>query len=403
MPGAEKQVVVAGHICLDIIPELRHTNAGMTGMLLPGMLAEVGQAVVATGGAVSNTGIALHRLGTDVKLMGKVGADPFGEAILGILRRHDAGLSEGMIVAEGEHSSYSIVISPPGIDRIFLHHTGTNDTFTSADVTADDLENCGLLHFGYPPLMRQMYASGGDELRRLFSAAKKAGATTSLDLAMPDASSEAGRADWTSILSAVLPDVDIFLPSFEELLFMLDRPLYDELRSSGDSGVLPKADGELLGRLSGCLLDMGVAIAVIKLGEHGLYMRTTARQDRLTKMGCFKPEAEGWLGRELLAPCYKAAAVGTTGAGDCTIAGFLHGMIRGGKPHRILNGAAAVGACSVESADATSGVPEWPAVARRMETEWERMPHRLRLPVWTWDHKLQLWIGPNDGGRRGKE
>ncbi|HEX8131964.1 MAG TPA: hypothetical protein VF880_00830, partial [Actinomycetes bacterium] len=34
----------------------------------------------------------------------------------------------------------------------------------------------------------------------------------------------------------------------------------------------------------------------------------------------------------------------------------------------------AVGACSVEAPDATSGIPPWTAVARRVEEGWSRMP-----------------------------
>ena len=40
-----------------------------------------------------------------------------------------------------------------------------------------------------------------------------------------------------------------------------------------------------------------------------------------------------WLGRELLAPCFRPAAVaGTTGAGDATIAGLLAALLRGDGP-----------------------------------------------------------------------
>jgi sugar/nucleoside kinase (ribokinase family) len=63
----EASVVVAGHVCIDIIPEI-----GRDFELLPGRLVEIGTAVTATGGAVSNTGVALHLLGIPATLMGKV-------------------------------------------------------------------------------------------------------------------------------------------------------------------------------------------------------------------------------------------------------------------------------------------------------------------------------------------
>jgi sugar/nucleoside kinase (ribokinase family) len=69
--------VVAGHICLDIIPQMPRVNLQTS--LRPGAVIEVGAAIMATGGPVSNTGLSLHRLGIPTQLMGKVGHDNFGK------------------------------------------------------------------------------------------------------------------------------------------------------------------------------------------------------------------------------------------------------------------------------------------------------------------------------------
>ncbi|MCZ8511739.1 PfkB family carbohydrate kinase [Paenibacillus filicis] len=130
-------IIVAGHICLDVIPAIPEKTAGL---LIPGKLIDVGPALTSTGGAVSNTGLALHRLGVATKLMGKIGDDWFGDAIVQALARSGERLVSGMIQSPGGHSSYTIVINPPCVDRIFLHCTGTNDTFAAADVQAEDLE-----------------------------------------------------------------------------------------------------------------------------------------------------------------------------------------------------------------------------------------------------------------------
>jgi hypothetical protein len=50
--------VVAGLICLDIIPRFPDPVT-----LAPGKVTEIGAADLATGGAVANTGLALHLLG----------------------------------------------------------------------------------------------------------------------------------------------------------------------------------------------------------------------------------------------------------------------------------------------------------------------------------------------------
>ena len=178
---------------------------------------------MSTGGAVPNIGLTLHRLGVPVRLMGKVGDDLFGSAVLEALRARDPELAGGMVVGAGEITSYSIVISPPGVDRCFLHCSGANDTFTADDVRYDELASARLFHFGYPPIMRAMYADGGSELRRMLARARDAGPAISLDMCSPDPDGDAGRVDWRQLLEDTLPLVDVFVPSIEELLFMLDR------------------------------------------------------------------------------------------------------------------------------------------------------------------------------------
>ncbi|WP_219638366.1 carbohydrate kinase family protein [Cohnella sp. CFH 77786] len=397
------EVVVAGHLCLDVIPRIDAKDGGMRAMFVPGKLVEIGPATIATGGAVSNTGLALHRLGVRAGLMGKIGGDGFGRAVLERLRTYGDMLAEGMIVAEGEHTSYSIVISPPGTDRVFLHCTGANDTFAADDLDLEAIGRAKLFHFGYPPLMRRMYEGTGEQLAKLLSRAKERGVTVSLDMARPDPASDAGRADWREILRRALPHVDLFLPSFDEILYMLRREQYEEMvRKQGDSGLLPHADGTLLRSIADELIAMGAAVVVLKLGEHGLYLRTAADPERLDRMGAGKPRDLGvWRCRELLAPCYAAQVVGTTGAGDCTIAGFLAGLLRtDGTPEQVLDAAVAVGAYNVEQADAVSGVPAWEQMRRRMESGWARRENRLPLPGWI-PGSGGLWIGPYDRTRIG--
>ena len=84
MNATEPQIVVAGHICVDIIPAWSQTDASFASIFQPGSLNQVGPALISTGGAVSNTGIALHRLGVPVRMMGKVGPDLFGLSLIHI-------------------------------------------------------------------------------------------------------------------------------------------------------------------------------------------------------------------------------------------------------------------------------------------------------------------------------
>lgn len=351
--------IVAGHICLDIIPTLEARHSSLDQFLKPGQLVKIGPAIVAPGGSVFNTGLALHRLGVPTRLLGKVGDDALGRAVLDVLRTVDPALATGMVIAPGEATSYTVVISPPGIDRMFLHCPGVNDTFSAADVSDHQLAGACLFHFGYPPMMRRMYLDDGRELESLFRRIKAAGLTTTLDMVMIDPASEAGQMDWTAIFRRVLPLVDIFLPSFDEILLLLHRPSTTSLSEMGTQ-----------------LLDWGAGVVGLKLGNQGLYYRTRDR--------------------ELLTPCFQVKVAGTTGSGDATIAGFLAGWLHGLSVEAMLTAAVAVGACCCEQPDATSGIPSWDTVQRRIAAGWAQLPVTLSLPGWHYDNALRLWRGPND-------
>lgn len=327
------EAIVAGHICLDIIPTFLNRGGDARELLEPGKLIKMGPAVISTGGAVSNTGLALHRLGIGTRLMGKVGDDLIGRAILDFVGGVDPALAQGMIVAKGETSSYSVVINPPGVDRTFLHCTGANDTLTAADITDDQLRGARLFHFGYPTLMQRIYQDGGEAMSDIFQRARKQGVLTSLDMSYPDPKSPAGQVDWPAWLKRVLPHVDIYLPSLDETQFML--------RSQAGPRELTQQ-----------LHDWGAKTVGLKMGDQGLYVR--------------------WEDQVRQAPCFAVDVAGTTGSGDATIAGFLAGWLKGLSPDDIMTMAVAVGACCCEAADATSGIRPWDAVRQRVATGWKR-------------------------------
>lgn len=222
-----KKVIVAGHICLDITPVFpARMVQDIREIMVPGKLVQMDGVDVHTGGAVANTGLAMKKLGADVTLMGKIGKDAFGGIILNSLSRFDA--DRDMVLAETESTSYSVVLAVPGVDRIFLHNPGTNDAFGSDDIDYEKTGKADMFHFGYPPLMKKMYQNQGRELSEMFQRIKEQGTATSLDLAAVDPQSEASRADWEGILGRTLPYVDFFVPSVEELCFMLDRRRFEE-------------------------------------------------------------------------------------------------------------------------------------------------------------------------------
>jgi len=356
-------VVVAGHICLDIILPFAQEVSDLSSLIVPGRCVTIGDALVTTGGSVANTGQALHQLGISTRLIAKVGNDSFGQSILDILKKNHESLLAGMLIVPGETSAYSIVLSPSGIDRSFLYHPGANDRFVAADISDESLEGARFFHFGYPPEMRQMYAEDGKELKKLMSRVKQRGLCTSMDMANPDSNREAGNIDWRNLLKGVLPYVDIFLPSFEEIYYMLDRSGHRDWRAKN----LP-VDISLAQSMADELLEMGAAIVVIKLGEKGLLLKSTDDLNRLQESNI--EQSELWLNLQIHAPSFVAEVASTTGAGDCSIAGFLAGISKGLTPEEVLKMAAAVGAFSVENMDASTGVPHWDKVKERIAQGW---------------------------------
>lgn len=380
----EKRAVVAGHICLDIIPHVDHHFD-----LEPGRLYEVGAPTMATGGAVSNTGMTMHILGVPVTLMGKIGNDSFGQSVLDVIRRRAPGLEAGMTISPEADTSYSIVINIPGTDRIFLHCPGANATYVASDVNWKAVAKAHLFHFGYPSFMAAMYQDNGRELRTMYRQAKASGLTTSMDPGMPDPAGPAGKVDWKGVLAALLPDVDVFMPSADELLYMLTPDRFGQ----GDN--LPP---EELHRLGDTLLGMGAAVSAIKLGKRGMYIRT-AGQKRLATMGASKPaDLQAWADREMWFPIYKEDKfMGATGAGDASIAAFLTALMRGLTLRDAGFFAAAVGAYNVEAPDSLGGIKSWDETMARIKSGWQKVPFTLNAQGWKQGDD-GAWRGPANQG-----
>src|SRR5260370_2691728 len=304
-----------------------------------------------------------------------------------------------MVRAPGGYSSCPIIPSSPNAARTRIHAPGCNASFGADYMRKDGLERVGLFHFVSPPLMERMYADNGDELVTIFRRVKTMGITTSLDLSMPDPNSAAGRADWHAILGATLPYVDVFLPSAEEILLMLRRPLFDELAAQAKgSRPLDHIAPDMFSELGQALLDMLAKIAGLKAGERGIYLRTSTAA-AVAQMGrCRVAGAAAWSDRELWGPCFVAQVAGTTGSGDATIAGFLAGLLRGTGPEEPMLTACAVGACSVDAVDALSGIRSWPETVERIAAGWPGIPHALKgsNATWRWDSTHEIWMGPKD-------
>lgn len=375
----KKKVIAAGHICLDITPVFPpKKEESLTDIMTPGRLIHMKGVDVHTGGSVANTGLAMKLLGADVSLMGKIGKDPFGDMVCNILRKYHA--DEGMLISEEESTSYSVVLAIPGIDRIFLHNPGANDSFCSEDVPQKALEEAALLHFGYPPIMNKMFQNDGRELVELMKRAKACGTATSLDFASIDPDSEAGEADWRKILEDVIPYVDFLVPSVEELCYMLDRERFAHWKErAGNRDVTELLDVERdVKPLAEQCMKLGAKVLLIKCGSVGMYYRTA---DRYVLEGIGQKagiDLERWADKSGFERSFVPdQVVSGTGAGDTSIAAFLTAMLEGYDLEESVQLAAATGACCVAAYDALSGLRSFGELKERIGRGWAKIANNI--------------------------
>ena len=362
------EVMVAGHIALDILPDMSLLKPEE--VIGAGKVIEIGRISYSTGGAVSNTGLALHRLGIDVDLLAVVGADWVGRAIIDYVRGYNSTLGDHIRVLPDAASAYTIVIEPRDHDRTLLTHTGVYRGFGLHNIDLELAARCKLFHLGYPTLLPRLYENDGAAFLELAQTVKDVGPVTSVDMSLPAPDSPSGQADWRGILRRCLPFVDIFVPSIEEIMFMLRRDDHD--RWQGE--IIARMTAEYLADLAGELLEMGVGIAGFKLGERGLYLQASADAGRLEFLSRFDQAPADWAGIQTWHPSFQVRVAGTTGAGDAAYAGLIAALIRGLDYQDCARWACAVAACNIEAADATSGVRAWEETEARLSGDWPTHP-----------------------------
>jgi sugar/nucleoside kinase (ribokinase family) len=395
------EIVAAGHTCLDLIPAftIEGTVDKMTDVLVPGKMINMGQCVVVGGGPVTNAGVSIRRLGVKTELIGKIGNDDFGKQILQWYEEHE-GHFKGIHMVDGESTSYTIAICIPGIDRFYLHHCGANDTFGYDDMDFDLVQRSKLMLFGYPPWMKKIYENTGAQLTKILKKTKELGTTTALDLSLPDVNSPAGQVDWKAILNDWVPLSDIMVPSAEEIFYFLYKEKFLEKKAKlgPKESVLDHLTVKEISTLGSDLIELGAAIAMVKCGHRGLYVRT-AGQDRLKKLGAAEcSDTENWANRELWFPVYKEEKfVGALGSGDSAIAGFLSAFVWGHTIESCLRYANAAGSMNVTVPDGLTWNKGFDDLTKRIEAGWETK--ELKIDEDDWIFEKGFWVGPDNSGK----
>ncbi len=364
--------VVAGYTCVDMVPGFLKNDEtnNISDLLKPGKLIEIGGMDIVLGGAVPNTGLLMKHFGNTVFLNGLTGTDIIGQIAEECFNKY--GASEGIIKTDEAGTAYSIVIAPPGIDRIFLESPGCNRIFNAGHINFDAVADARLFHFGYPPLLRQFYLDEGAQLMEMYRKVHETGVVTSLDFSLPDPESESGKADWRRIMQKALPYVDIFVPSLEELILIIMPGKYSEIQANcKNSDFEDEVPTELVRELGAQVVELGVRILLIKMGKRGIYFRTGDVEAVNRKLGNTLPPAH-WNNREFLCPSYQADSSkirNASGAGDTAIAAFLSSVLNADKPETAVKYATIAGRNSLYCDSIFDNMSSWEELTREINSE----------------------------------
>jgi sugar/nucleoside kinase (ribokinase family) len=224
--------------------------------------------------------------------------------------------------------------------------------------------------------------------------------TTALDLSLPDVNSYAGQRNWKAILQNWVPLTDIMVPSAEEVFYFLykDRFLEKKANLGPKESVLDHMTVKDISTLGSDLIEMGTAIAMVKCGHRGLYIRT-AGQDRLKRLGAAGcTNLDNWAQRELWFPVYQEEKfVGALGSGDSAIAGFLAAFVRGHTIESCLRYANAAGSMNVTVPDGLTWNKGFDDLTRRIKSGWKTKD--LKIDETGWKKVREFWVGPDNCGQ----
>ncbi len=271
-----------------------------------GKLVLVDRLELHSGGCAANTGIGLAKIGIDTAVMGKVGNDGFGDFMIGAFARHGIDTAGVVRDQEAATSATMVMVHSDG-ERSFIHYIGANATITEADIDFDLIGRSKVLHIAGALLMPGF---DGEPMAKVLRRARSLGVTTCIDTAWDS------KGRWMSVLAPCFENVDIAVPSIEEAKMLTG---YQEPRD-----------------IAQALLDRGVKIVGLKMGEAGCFIKTKDT--------------------ELTIPVYKVNAIDALGAGDAFVAGFLTGIVKGWDLEKTGRFANAVGAHCVTALGATTGI-----------------------------------------------
>lgn len=291
-------VVVFGDTCVDLI--LRDDDVVPQFGQVEKLVADYD---LEMGGSCCIFATQAAKLGLRVALLGRVGADAFGELIVDTLSA--AGVDTRYMIVDGSLRTGVTAHLVQGDDRAMLTHPGSLSALTIDDLSDELLLSARHLHYGSLYLQTGLLPHWVDILGR----AKALGLTTSLDTNWdPDQV-------WNHGLARAMPYVDVLLPNEQEAIHL---------------------SGQADAAAAFVYLRRHVPLLVVKRDAAG---------------------ARAWQGDESYAQAAPPAVEGGDGigAGDSFDAGFLAGWLAGLPVPTCLAIGCACGRAAAGAAGGTAG------------------------------------------------
>ena len=301
-------IAVFGSINMDLV--VRAPRLPVAGETLTGR-----SFFTAPGGKGANQAVAAARLGSQVFMVGRVGADVFGSALLESLKQNGvdtAGVAEETqassgvaVIAVDDHAENSIIVVP-----------GANGTVSEADVAR--LES----------ILPQV-----DVL------------LLQLEIPMEAVLAAARLASHHNVTVILDPAPAQPLPS--ELYGFVDIITPNETEAEALAG-FPVRDAEDAAKAAALFRTRGTAEAIIKMGAKGAY----------------------WSAGEVsrFFPAYRVEAVDTVAAGDAFNGGLAVALAEGLPMPEAVHWGMAAGALSTTKPGAQPSMPDRAAVERLMQS-----------------------------------
>lgn len=272
------------------------------------------------GGAPANVAVGISRLGVTCGFIGKVGADAFGKFLKTSLKKNGVNI-EGIVETKEAPTALAFVSRTKTGERHFLFYRKpcADVLLTENDLHQDWLRNIKYLHVGGVSLSRN---PSRQTTLRAIEIARTNGVDIIFDPNLRLDLWPGGIHECRKILRQVLVGTDIFLPSQQELLLIMDTEQIDDALSRAH--------------------ELGPSTICVKCGADG------SRISIKTAKGKYD---------QFFQKALDVNVVDTTGAGDGFNAGLIVGLVKGMKLREAVRQGVAVASLVITKIGAMTALP----------------------------------------------